>query len=40
LLRITSWNQRAQLDRFINEVLPHFPDSAGKVTTAEEAVAD
>jgi len=23
-LRITSWNQREQLDRFINEVLPHF----------------
>ena len=23
-LRITSWNQRAQLDRVINEVLPHF----------------
>ena len=23
-LRITSWNQRAQLDRLINEVLPHF----------------
>lgn len=23
-LRITSWNQREQLDRLINEVLPHF----------------
>jgi alkanesulfonate monooxygenase SsuD/methylene tetrahydromethanopterin reductase-like flavin-dependent oxidoreductase (luciferase family) len=23
-LRITSWNQRQQLDRLINEVLPHF----------------
>jgi alkanesulfonate monooxygenase SsuD/methylene tetrahydromethanopterin reductase-like flavin-dependent oxidoreductase (luciferase family) len=23
-LRITSWNQRAQLDRLIAQVLPHF----------------
>jgi hypothetical protein len=23
-LRITSWNQRAQLARLIDEVLPHF----------------
>ena len=28
-LRITSWHQREQLDRLINEVLPHFPDSGG-----------
>ena len=24
-LRVTSWNQRAQLERLINEVMPHFP---------------
>ncbi len=28
-LRITSWNQRQQLERFITELLPHFPQSAG-----------
>ena len=28
-LHITSWNQRQQLERFITEVLPHFPQSAG-----------
>jgi alkanesulfonate monooxygenase SsuD/methylene tetrahydromethanopterin reductase-like flavin-dependent oxidoreductase (luciferase family) len=39
-LRITSWNQREQLARLIEEVLPHFPDSATTVRTAEEAVAD
>jgi alkanesulfonate monooxygenase SsuD/methylene tetrahydromethanopterin reductase-like flavin-dependent oxidoreductase (luciferase family) len=40
-LRITSWNQEEQLDRFITEVLPHFPDSAGSVKIGEKAaVAD
>jgi len=36
-LRITSWNQQEQLARFIEEVLPHFPDSAGKVKEAAAA---
>jgi len=29
-LRITSWNQREQLDRLINEVLPYFDQSADR----------
>jgi alkanesulfonate monooxygenase SsuD/methylene tetrahydromethanopterin reductase-like flavin-dependent oxidoreductase (luciferase family) len=36
-LRITSWNQQEQLARLIEEVLPHFPDSAGEVATAAAA---
>ncbi len=28
-LRITSWNQRAQLDRLIQEILPHFDQAPG-----------
>jgi alkanesulfonate monooxygenase SsuD/methylene tetrahydromethanopterin reductase-like flavin-dependent oxidoreductase (luciferase family) len=38
-LRITSWNQRAQLERLINEVLPHFEQPAPR-TTQPELVAD
>jgi alkanesulfonate monooxygenase SsuD/methylene tetrahydromethanopterin reductase-like flavin-dependent oxidoreductase (luciferase family) len=38
-LRITSWHQQEQLGRFIEEVLPHFPDSAGRIG-AEVAAAD
>ena len=36
-LRITSWNQQEQLARFVEEVLPHFPDSAGKVAETSAA---
>jgi alkanesulfonate monooxygenase SsuD/methylene tetrahydromethanopterin reductase-like flavin-dependent oxidoreductase (luciferase family) len=39
-LRITSWNQREQLARLIEEVLPHFPDSAGSAVAEEATVAD
>lgn len=37
-LRITSWNQREQLERLINEVLPHFPQSGGSRGIAAQDV--
>ncbi|HEV2074376.1 MAG TPA: LLM class flavin-dependent oxidoreductase [Thermomicrobiales bacterium] len=40
-LRITSWNQREQLDRLMREVLPHFGQSSGqRASTAQKAAVD
>ena len=39
-LRITSWNQREQLDRLITEVLPHFEAPAYAARTNTVAAAD